>query len=73
VNGDIHVVFQDDTWHVKVEGRDGAESTHGTQAEAIDAGREAARAAKRELIVHGTDGAIRERDSYGNDPASRPG
>ena len=43
-------------------------SVHRTQAEAIDRARELARSQKAELIVHGKDGKIRARDSYGNDP-----
>jgi Uncharacterized protein conserved in bacteria (DUF2188) len=70
---DIHVVEIEGEWAVKVEGLDRVASTHGTQAEAIIAGREAARTAKSELLIHGRDGAIRERDSSGHDPAHRPG
>ena len=38
-----------------------------TQAEAIAAAREIARNQKSELVIHGRDGRIREKDSYGND------
>jgi Uncharacterized protein conserved in bacteria (DUF2188) len=71
--GDIHVVEMAGEWSVKVEGLDRVASKHVTQDEAISAGREAARKAKSELLIHGRDGAIRERDSYGHDPAHRPG
>jgi hypothetical protein len=37
------------------------------------AGRERARQDKTEHVVHNQDGVISERNSYGNDPASRPG
>ena len=39
-----------------------------TQAEAIAVAREIARNQEAELFIHGVDGRIRERDSYGNDP-----
>ena len=72
-DGFIHVVQQGGQWCVKVEGTERARSKHGTQAEAVTAGRAAARKAKTELLVHGRDGGIRTRSSYGNDPSDRPG
>lgn len=63
-----HVVRRPDGWAVKSEGGQRASSVHRTQQEAIDAGREVARNQKSELLVHGRNGRIRERDSYGNDP-----
>ena len=36
--------------------------------EAINAGREIARNQNTELFIHGRDGCIRERDSYGSEP-----
>jgi hypothetical protein len=38
---------------------------HRTQQEAIDAGREIARNQGGELLIHGRDGQIRDRDSSG--------
>ena len=68
---DVHVVPDGDGWKVE---HDGATiSTHRTQDEAMAAGRDRAEAAGAELDVHGADGAIREKDSHGNDPRSIPG
>jgi hypothetical protein len=39
-----------------------------TQAEAIDLGKEIAKNQESELLIHGRDGRIRSKDSYGNDP-----
>ncbi len=39
-----------------------------TQKEAIERAREIAQHQKSELVIHGKDGKIREKDSYGNDP-----
>jgi hypothetical protein len=64
----IHVVPHGDAWAVKREGTDDPLSTHATQADAEDAGREVARAESVEFELHGRDGHIRERDSYGHDP-----
>ena len=63
-----HVVPHGDKWGVRGEGNERLTSTHDTQREAIDAAREIARNQQSELFIHGQDGRIRERDSYGNDP-----
>ena len=55
-------------WKVQRQGAERASSLHPTQAAAIEAGRTLAQNAKSELFVQGRDGAIRARDSYGNDP-----
>ncbi|OLP15946.1 hypothetical protein BST81_23775 [Leptolyngbya sp. 'hensonii'] len=62
-----HVVPHPQGWAVKSEGSEKASSVHNTQAEAIERAREAARNQGSELFIHGRDGRIRERDSYGND------
>jgi hypothetical protein len=66
--GDVHVVPDEGRWRVNVEGSDRARSIHDTQAAARAAGREIARRNKSELLVHGRDGKVRERRSYGHDP-----
>ncbi len=58
---------------MKREGTDEPLSTHSTQEEAETAGRATARADQVEFELHGRDGQIRERDSYGNDPRDVPG
>lgn len=63
-----HVVPREDGWAVKTAGRDRAASVHGTQAEAIDKARETARRNQGELFIHGRDGRIRDRSTYGEDP-----
>jgi Uncharacterized protein conserved in bacteria (DUF2188) len=64
----VHVVPQGDRWDVKREGSQRASSLHDTQAAAERVGRPLARADKTEFYLHGRDGRIREKDSYGNDP-----
>ncbi len=64
----VHIVPHDDGWAVKKEGNERASSVHPTQKDAIGAGRDAARREQAELLIHGRDGRIRERDSHGNDP-----
>ena len=46
-------------------GRDS--SCHRTQVNAIERAREAARREKSEVVIHGVNGKIRDKDSYGND------
>jgi hypothetical protein len=55
-------------WSVRKAGSSKATKTYLTQQDAIDAATQIARNQKTELYVHGRDGRIRERNSYGNDP-----
>ncbi|MGN9809731.1 DUF2188 domain-containing protein [Micromonospora sp. BQ11] len=64
----VHVVPHPDGWAVRREGSQRAASVHDTQAEAARQGRASARASETEFYLHGRNGQIRERDSYGNDP-----
>lgn len=57
----------DGGWQVKGAGNSRATIRTNTQAEAIDIARGIARNQESELFIHGTNGQIRERDSYGND------
>ena len=63
-----HVVPRDDAWAVRGAGNSRDTSHHRTQAEAERAAREIAINQKSEVLIHGEDGRIRERNSYGNDP-----
>lgn len=55
-------------WKAKQPGNSRASFIADTQREAIDGAREIARNQGLELFVHGENGQIRERNSYGNDP-----
>jgi len=63
-----HVVRHEDGWAVRGAGNERATGVFGTQAEAIDAGRRIAQNQRSELLVHGRDGRIRSKDSFGPDP-----
>ncbi len=64
-----HVVQREDgTWAVLGEGNSRDTSRHDTQSEAQKRAREIAQNQGGDVITHGRDGKIRERDSYGNDP-----
>lgn len=64
----IHVVPRNEGWVVRKEGSTRATSVHSTQREAVDAARKIAQHKNGELVIHGRDGRIRDRDSYGSDP-----
>lgn len=63
-----HVVPRSDGWAVKGAGAERASSVHATQRDAIETAREIAQRQGTELLIHGRNGQIRERDSFGNDP-----
>ncbi|MCM3609458.1 DUF2188 domain-containing protein [Cupriavidus pauculus] len=71
-NADIHVVPAGEGWAVEAAGG-GKRTMYATQDEAIQAGTERAKADKVELLIHGRDGQIRERNSFGHDPRNIPG
>ena len=62
-----HVVPHPDGWAVRGAGSERASSVHRTQEAAISRGRETARQQGTELLIHGQNGRIRERDSHGMD------
>ena len=63
-----HVLPHGDKWAIKGEGNGRLTSVFNTQGEAVNRAREIARRQKSELLVHGRDGEIRSRDTYGHDP-----
>lgn len=63
-----HVVPHGDKWAVRGAGNSRSTSVHDTQAAAVSEAREIARNQRSELLIHGRNGQIRDRDSYGNDP-----
>jgi hypothetical protein len=72
--GDVHVIRGNTGgWQVRIEGTARARSIHNTQTEAAKAGREIARRNRAELLVHGRDGKIRERSTFGHDPRRTKG
>ena len=63
-----HVVKHPDGWAVKGAGNEKATKVTSTQSEAISTAREIAINQKSEMFIHGQNGQIRERNSYGSDP-----
>jgi uncharacterized protein YdaT len=63
-----HVVPKEDKWAVKGEGNKRATVIVKTQKEAIQVAKEIAKNQESEAVIHGRDGRIRDKDSYGKDP-----
>lgn len=63
-----HVVPHGDDWAVKGAGNSKATKVVSTQAEAIKLAREIAINQESEMFIHGQNGQIRERNTYGDDP-----
>jgi len=71
-----HIVVEprpDGRWARQRNGTKRAASLHDTQAEAEAAARAQAKRWHAELVIKGANGQILRRDSYGGDPARRPG
>lgn len=62
-----HITKNANKWQVIGEGNNRATKKFDTQKEAIAYGRKIAINQKSELVIHGVDGKIRDKDSYGND------
>lgn len=62
-----HVVPYGDDWAVKGAGNSKATRVVGTLV-AFELAREIAKNQGSEMLIHGKDGQIRERNTYGDDP-----
>lgn len=63
-----HVVRRGNKWAVRGAGNERDTSLHNTQQAAITAAIGVATNQRSEVVVHGRDGRIRSKDSYGKDP-----
>ena len=63
-----HVVPRNGKWAVRKTGSVKATKIFDSQQEAINLGRRIARNQRTELYIHGRDGRIWDRNSYGHDP-----
>jgi len=64
----VHIVYHKDRWAVKRAGNQRSSSLHGTKSDSEKVGRDIARRDGVELVIHGKNGKIQDKDSYGNDP-----
>ena len=67
--GDVHVTYRidEEKWAVEVEGNTRASSLHDTKVPAEQVARAKAQENQSELVLHGKDGEIQERNSYKRD------
>ncbi len=63
-----HVIPLGNGWAVKKEGSSRFTVITETKKDAVVVARQIAKNNKSELIIHGKDGEIQDKDSYGNDP-----
>ncbi len=62
-----HVVPHNDTWAVRGERNSKVTAVRTTQQQAISLARNIAINNRSEVVIHGRDGRIRDKDSYGKD------
>jgi Uncharacterized protein conserved in bacteria (DUF2188) len=68
-----HVVSLGNRWAVKEEGAAEPFAVFKTQSEAWEKAKSIARKERTEAFLHGRDGQIRERNTYGHDPTRHKG
>lgn len=68
-----HVVPRGDRWAIRKAGSDRVTRYFETQDEAVRAAREIAQNQYTDLYVHGRDGLLRRRESYGRDAVRAKG
>jgi hypothetical protein len=64
-----HVVSHGDGWAVKAEGASSPVAVFKTQSEAWERAKSIARKERAEALLHGRNGLIRARNTYGHDPS----
>lgn len=69
----LHVVKKGDIWQAKQEKGQRSSGNFSTQQAAFERAREIAKNNGQEVIIHGVDGKIRAKHSYGNDPCPPEG
>lgn len=68
-----HVTKHPDGWQVIGAGNSKATVVTKTQAEANEIAKKIAINQQSEVLIHGRDGQIRDKNSYGNDPENTKG
>ncbi len=68
-----HVVKTSNGWGVRGDNNSKITKNYDTQKEAFNRAREIAINQKSEVLIHGENGKIREKNSYGKDPCPPKG
>lgn len=71
MGANIHVVQFEGQWSIEAEGEGDIGRSFPTKRDAISAARDLAEQNRSELFVHGENGEILDRSSFGNDPRGR--
>ena len=71
--GTVHTVRSEDGWRNILEGAAPLAGVCQTREEAVEAGRAQAQSLQTEHVIHGEDGTIVERRSYGSNGARLAG
>ena len=64
-----HVVSHGERWAVKAEGASQPLAVFKTQSEAWERAKSIARKERSEAVLHGRNGVVRSRNTYGHDPS----
>lgn len=64
----IHVTKHPDGWQAKEAGSEYPTAVFNRQSEAIQFGTTLAKVNQSEIFIHGRNGRIRERNTFGHDP-----
>lgn len=67
----VHVVVEGQIWQVKESGVAAPLFEHDVKKEAVKFATTYAKEKKTELFIHGANGKMQQRNSYGNDPKGR--
>jgi hypothetical protein len=68
-----HVVPRNGQWAVLGAGNSNVTRVFATQREAVSLARKIARKQRTDLVIHRSDGRIRDKNSYGSDPFAPQG
>ena len=68
-----HVTPHERGWAVTADGAGAPSAIFKTQSEAWEKAKSLARKERSEALLHGKNGRIRERNTYGHDPRRSPG
>jgi hypothetical protein len=68
-----HVVSHGEGWAVRVEGASQPFAVFKTQSQAWEKAKSIARKERSEALLHGRNGLIRTRNTYGQDPSRHKG
>ena len=68
-----HVVVHERGWAVQAEGASQPSAVFKTQNDAWERAKAIARKERAEAVLHGRNGAMRERNAYGHDPSRHKG